>query len=250
MPTPSGARPTLDASLPPAWSLRRPKPAARAVLDLVLAPLRMVALPDTASERLGLTSLRAERFAAVLPAMRGRCLDVGAGDNALLRCYRHLAEELGVSPEDAAASVGVDAVDWGSDVLCIETPARLPFPAASFDTVSFVACINHIPERQAALIEARRVLRPGGRLLVTMIGRFLGGLGHRLWWYSEDKHRDVDEEELMGMDPPEVRALLDAGGFELKRIRRFVYGMNSLYVAEPRSARQGEPRTARQGESC
>ena len=144
----TGARPTLDASLPPAWSLRRPKPAARAAWDLLLAPLRMVALPDTASERLGLTSLRAERFAAVLPEMRGRCLDVGAGDNALLRCYRERAAALGVRTEDAAASVGVDVVDWGSDVLRVDTPARLPFPDASFDTVTFVACINHIPERR------------------------------------------------------------------------------------------------------
>lgn len=230
----SAARPTLDASLPPDWSLRRPKPAARAAYDLLLAPLRMVALPDTASERLGLTSLRAERFAAVLPEMRGRCLDVGAGDNALLRCYRHLARELGASAEDAANSVGVDVVDWGSDVLCVESPAKLPFPPASFDTVTFVACINHIPERLEALVEARRVLRPGGRLLVTMIGRFLGGLGHRLWWYSEDKHRHVDEEELMGMDPSEVRALLEAGSFEIARVRRFVYGLNALYVAAPR----------------
>lgn len=225
------ARRTLDASLPPAWALQRPKPRARAVYDLLLAPLRLVALPDTAAERLGLTSLRAERFAAVLAEMRGRCLDVGAGDNALLRCYRHLALELGVSAEDAETSVGIDVVEWGGGVLRVETPARLPFAQQSFDTVSFVACINHIPERRDALDEARRLLRPDGRLLLTMIGRFVGGLGHRLWWYSEDKHRSVDEDELMGMDPPEVRALLEATGFRLLRVRRFVYGMNSLYVA-------------------
>ena len=195
------ARPTLDASLPPDWSLKRPKAAGRALYDLLLAPLRMVALPDTTSEHLGLTSLRAERFAAVLPEMRGRCLDVGAGDNALLRCYRYLAQDLGVAPEAAAASVGVDVVDWGSDVLRVASPATLPFETASFDTVSFVACINHIPERREALVEARRVLRPEGRLLITMIGRILGGLGHRLWWYSEDKHRHVDELTLSGQRP-------------------------------------------------
>lgn len=228
------AIPTLDASLPPVWSLRRPKPLARAAFDLALAPFRMVLLPDATCERLGLTSLRAERFAAVLPEMRGRCLDVAAGDNALLACYRRFAPDLGVAAADAAASVGVDVVAWGGDAVQIESPARLPFEDGSFDTVSFVACINHIPERVEALREARRVLRSDGRLLVTMIGRFLGGLGHRLWWYSEDKHRDVHDEELMGMDPAEVRSLLSAGGFHLLRTRRFVYRMNSLYVAVPR----------------
>lgn len=223
--------PTLDASAPPAWALLRPKPWPRVLFDFFLAPLRLVALPDSACERLGLTSLRAERFAAVIPEIRGRCLDVGAGDNVLLRCYVERAAAVGADPVRAAASVGVDVVDWKGGATRIETPARLPFEDGSFDTVSFVACINHIPERREALREAARVLRPGGRLLITMIGRRVGELGHRLWWYSEDKHRHVDEDELMGMDPREVEALIADTGFRLERVERFVYGMNSLYVA-------------------
>jgi len=224
---PRSPAPTLDASIPPDWALRRPKPLLRGLWDLLGAPLRMAALPDVASERLGLTSLRAERFAEVLPELRGRCLDIGAGDDALLTCYRRRAG----ADEAARASVGVDVTDWGNDVQRIASAAVLPFPAASFDTVSFVACLNHIPERREALGEARRVLRPGGRVVVTMIGRLVGGVGHRLWWYSEDKHRDVDEHELMGMDPDEVRGLLGAAGLRIAHERSFVYGLNRLYVA-------------------
>lgn len=220
------------ADLPPPWAMRRPKPIWQHGYDFVCAPLRMVVLPDRRAEQLHLTSLRAERFARVLPEVRGRLLDVGAGDNALVRLYRRMAPRLGVEQASADASIGVDVVDWGGDCLLVESSARLPFPDAVFDTIAYVACLNHIPERAAALIEAKRLLRPGGRIVITMIGRWLGRVGHALWWYSEDKHRDVDPHEEMGLDPCEVLALAEQAGLRLIKIDRFVYRLNSLYVLE------------------
>ena len=216
----SNAPAGMCGTLPPAWSLRRPKPLWRAAWDLLGAPLRMVLLPDATSERLGLTSLRAERFAAVLGEMRGRCLDIGAGDNVLLRLY------------GGADNVGVDVVDWGGDCVLVPSADKLPFAEASFDTVTFVACLNHIPERAAALAEAKRVLRPGGRVVLTMIGRALGEVGHLLWWYSEDKHREEAEGEVGGIDDAEMVRLLQAAGFDRVRASGFFYGLNRLYVGE------------------
>jgi len=90
-------------------------------------------------------------------------------------------------------SVGIDISGSSTDdFLVIETSAKLPFNGNHFNTVSFVACINHIPERQEALQEAMRVLKPGGQVVITMINRTLGEIGHNIWWYSEDKHREVD----------------------------------------------------------
>lgn len=186
------------------------------IWDFIGSPLRMVLLPDESSRRLGLTSLEDERINAVLPHIRGRLLDVGAGKNTLVRRYGN--------------GVGVEVFDWGGGAQLIEDSAHLPFEDASFDTVTFVASLNHIPERREALQEAARVLCPGGRLLITMISAFLGGIGHRIWWYSEDKTRQIADGELDGMNAADIWQLCREAGFEPVWRRRFLYGMNNLYL--------------------
>lgn len=221
---------THDGTLPPDWALAPRKSALQSTWDLFGAPLRLMLLPDSQNERLHLTSLRAERYAAVLPQLRGRILDVGAGDNALIRLYRKTRQR----PEDieaATTSIGVDVVDWGGDTLKISSSDNLPFASESFDTVCFIACINHIPERIGALKEAYRVLKPGGAVVATMIGRLVGDIGHAIWWYSEDKHRDIAEGEVMGIDSDEMLHLFNQAGFTRVTVKRFVYRMNYLFVA-------------------
>jgi ubiquinone/menaquinone biosynthesis C-methylase UbiE len=122
-------------------------------------------------------------------------------------------------------------VDWGTDTQTVTSSDHLPFEDASFDTVCFVACLNHIPERIGALKEAHRILKPGGRVVATMIGRLIGDVGHAIWWYSEDKHRDVAEGEVMGINSTDMLRLFERAGFRSVSIGRFVYGMNYLYLA-------------------
>lgn len=195
----------------------RPRGVAQQVYDLLGAPLRMIVLPDVWSRRLGFSSLEDERFRAVLPEVRGRLLDIGAGENRLVRAH--------------GDGVGVDVIDWGGGAVVVEDTRKLPFEDESFDTVSFVACLNHIPYRDEVLVEARRVLRRGGRVIVTMIGPIIGEVGHKLWWYSEDKHREVDEEELMGMSPDHVIGLLRGAGFADVTHTKFLYRLNHLFIA-------------------
>ena len=55
----------------PTWAIKRPKNYFQILLDFLTIPFRLVLLPDTYPERLHLTSLRAERFAAVIPLIKG-----------------------------------------------------------------------------------------------------------------------------------------------------------------------------------
>ncbi len=85
--------------------------------------------------------------------------------------------------------------------------ARLPFTSASFDVVLLADVLQHlmIEEETAALGELRRVLRPGGRLLVRTNSAFgRAGVAERQDWRLYDRAR------LEG-------ALTDAG-FDVERV--------------------------------
>jgi len=45
---------------------------------------------------------------------------------------------------------------------------RLPFPDATFDRIICSEVMEHIPDDEAAMAEVRRVLKPGGRIAVTV----------------------------------------------------------------------------------
>jgi ubiquinone/menaquinone biosynthesis C-methylase UbiE len=49
--------------------------------------------------------------------------------------------------------------------------ARLPFPDAAFDDVVCIRVIKYVPDWDAALSEIRRVMRPGGRLMLEIANR-------------------------------------------------------------------------------
>ena len=157
----------------------------RGIYDFLGIPFRLVLLPDRMNERLHLTSLEEERIAAVLPEIRGRLLDVGCGNNRLVATYGN--------------GVGVDVFDWGGGATIVESSEELPFEDASFDSASLLACLNHIPQRERTVREIRRVLKPGGRLVLTMIDPLIGQIGHKIWWYSEDKERGMEPGETYGL---------------------------------------------------
>jgi ubiquinone/menaquinone biosynthesis C-methylase UbiE len=104
---------------------------------------------------------------AFLAGASGRVLEVGAGTGANFSHYPAGLELVAVEPDAAmlararrrAAELHL-AVD-----LRAAAAYPLPFPAESFDTVVFGLCLCTIPEPGRALAEARRVLRPGGKVL-------------------------------------------------------------------------------------
>lgn len=165
--------------------------------------------------------LERRRREAVLRHARGRLLDVGCGENRLVRAH--------------GDGIGVDVVQWGDVDLVVDDSAHLPFESASFDSVSFVACLNHIPNREGALEEARRVLKLEGRLIATMIPPGLSAVWHRVIhsWDPDQHGRHLHEGEVWGIANPEMRALLERHGFRVVLHERFVLGLNNLFVAVP-----------------
>lgn len=117
-------------------------------------------------------------------AVGERVLDVGCGTGTLAIAAKQRVGATGlVHGVDAAAEMIARARDKAAHSTLpitfeIAAAQSLPFADASFDIVLCTLALHHLPEtaRAAALVEMRRVLRPGGRVLIVEIGH-----GHGPW---------------------------------------------------------------------
>src|SRR5262249_32779177 len=126
---------------------------------------------------------------AALPYLNGEVLELGCGTGNLQYA---LAGRAGVVGMDASPQMlhhaSARLAHGGRPARLVRARAQaLPFPPASFDSLVATFPSEYISD-QATLAEARRVLRPGGRLGIGLSGVFardrlyerLIGLAYRL----------------------------------------------------------------------
>ena len=95
-----------------------------------------------------------------------RCLDIG-GDNGVVSLLLRERGGSWASADLDERTVASIRELVGTDVVRFDG-THLPFPDATFDRVVIVDMLEHLPEDRAFVAETRRVLRPGGRLLVNV----------------------------------------------------------------------------------
>jgi ubiquinone/menaquinone biosynthesis C-methylase UbiE len=99
---------------------------------------------------------------------QGRVLEVAIGTGRNLPCYPEDTAVTGIELSPAMLAIARQrAADLGRDADLREGDAEhLPFADASFDTVVCALSLCTIPHPAAAIGEMKRVLVPGGRLLL------------------------------------------------------------------------------------
>ena len=204
----------------------------RVCLDFITFPIRALTL--FVDDVMGLTSLPSERMYYVAEQVRGYCLDVGCG-----RGNRFITQFL------AGNGAGIDVYQFEglTPDNVVRNISRFPFESARFDTVTFIASINHVPHnlRETELAEAYRCLKDGGNIVVTMwmpaveiTVHMLARIYSRLFgaMIDEDNTRGMTEGEEYFLRIPDIVNLLKNAGFRKMRVQRFStqWGLNSMVI--------------------
>ena len=109
---------------------------------------------------------------------------------------------LGAMADAGEVSADVGGAVTGGDALA------LPFPDNAFDRVIAAEVLEHIPDDDRAIRELVRVVRPGGRLAVTVPTRW----PERVCWALDTSYHDTPGGHVRIYRQPELRAKLDRVG--------------------------------------
>jgi ubiquinone/menaquinone biosynthesis C-methylase UbiE len=147
-------------------------------------------------------------------ALRGapgrRVADIGGGTGN----YSLALRNEGWDPVVIDASEAMLARAAAKGLTTVRADAQaLPFPDESFDVAMMISMIHHVHDRPAALAEARRVVRSGGRVVLMGFTRedaaSLWILDYfpssRPWMESTHPPRAAFLEELPGAEEREVK---------------------------------------------
>ncbi|MFU8850088.1 class I SAM-dependent methyltransferase [Micromonospora sp. SL1-18] len=163
---------------------------------------------------------------------RGRILEVAIGTGRNLPYYPADAGVTGIELSPAMLAVAKRrAADLGRNVDLREGDAEhLPFDDASFDTVVCALSLCSIPNPALAIDEMRRVLTPGGRLLLLdHIGSTWPPIYAAQWLLERITIRAAGEHFTRRQLP-----LVRAAGFEVVEVERLKAGtVERLHAVKP-----------------
>ncbi len=157
-------------------------------VDRVAGDLHRAYAPGRTWEALTPALLHFARF--------GRVVDIGAGDGALLELIAPHADHVTcIDPNQRMVEAGRTRAAGRrlGNVTWHQAPGeRLPLADASHDSALLLQSLQYVDQPEQVLAEARRVLAPGGRLLLLTLAAHdspdVDAFGHR--------HRGFSAEQL------------------------------------------------------
>ena len=167
--------------------------------------------------------IRAELDQLPLPA-GARVLDAGCGSGRTLQELVDYGEVSGLELNAEAAELA-RARNLGEVV--IGRLEDLPWEDEAFDLITCLDVIEHVPDDVAALLQLRRVCRPGGWLLVTVPAY------QALW-----SRHDEANHHYRRYSRPSLRRAAGAAGWTVKRVSAF----NSVLLAPAAAVRVAQRR--------
>ncbi len=179
-----------------------------------------------------------------------RVLDIAGGTGDLSLAFARKVGRTGTvvhtDINEAMLRTGRDRLlDEGFSLPTLVCDAeRLPFPDSFFDVVSVAFGLRNMTRQDLALAEMRRVLKPGGKLLVLEFSKVAPPLSKVYDWYSfkvlprlgklvagdDASYRYLAESIRMHPGQEDLKALMKEGGFGHVDYHNLTAGVVALHV--------------------
>lgn len=162
---------------------------------------------------------------------KGRILDIGCGSYPYFLSHTSFKEKFAIDqlpPAKAGKEIAWHTLDLNSS-------PSMPFEEAYFDVITMLAVAEHL--NPASLVElykeAYRVLRPGGRLIVTTPSARSDGLLKFMARVGLVSKEEIDEH-VYAYTLPLLGWYFGRAGFEMDRVQfgTFELGFNMWAMAE------------------
>lgn len=154
--------------------------------------LNPVAFKDTSNHGFIGVNLIERSIALLAKELGGKFLDVGCGTQPYRPYFSHV---------EKITACDFDANRGNVDFAC---PAhKVPLPDASVDSILCTEVLEHVPDPMAVWVEFYRLLRPGGKVLLTT----------PMYWPPHELPYDFFRYPEHG-----IRRLISESGFTLKAI--------------------------------
>lgn len=156
---------------------------------------------------------------------RGYLLEIGCGRGEFLTRMQRLGWRVsGIDPDPAAVASARQSP--GLDLRCGSLD-EIGFPANSFHVITMNHVIEHVHDPLKLLQECRRILRPGGKIVLTTPNTW--SWGHKLFtshWRGLEPPR-----HLMLFSPPAMQECADRSGFETVTLRSISRWARNMFVS-------------------
>ncbi len=205
-------------------------------IDTLFFPVRALFIPE--ESYLGLTSLRDERMEEVAKEVSGYTLDIGCGRNNLF--IKNFVQN----------GIGIDIYEYEGVDNIVKDMTKLPFEDETFDSVTLIAIGGHIPkkDRVAEFKEIARVLKYGGKLILTEGEPITQTIGHLYREFSYklmgkvdmDNERGMEHDEEYCMPYDELMGYLNTPPLKFIKRRKFMWGLNNIYIAKKIKEKENE----------